>query len=238
MNQEQQPASRLKKLMPIAIPVVIFLVVFIWPLWSIFGTSVMHNIENPETTVHSRSDIDELPPQVNRLAAPTLNDNDLEYLASKVSVTELNLGDNRNFTDVGLKHVAKLKGLEHLSMDRTNVTDAGIKHLRKVPLVYINLWHTRIGDRSLGYVAEMGTMKQLQIKGCSAVTDKGVAKLSSLNQLWMVNLSGCNKITDKSVKTLSDMPSVNFIQVFDCPKVSDAAVNDFLSAQPNRTLHR
>ncbi|MEZ5992038.1 MAG: hypothetical protein R3E76_06775 [Planctomycetota bacterium] len=211
---------------------------FFVPFWSTFGPAIRYSIDNPETTVESRADIDALPDHVERLAAPTLDDSDLEYLAQRVSVTELDLGDNPNVSDDGMRHVATIKRLEHLSLIRTNVSDKGIRHLRKVPLTYIALWHTKIGDKSLGYIAEPGTMKQLQIKGCRNITDKGVAKLSRLEHLWMVNLCECTQITDKSVDTLSKMPSVNFIQVFDCPHVTDAAIDRFENAQPGRTVHR
>jgi hypothetical protein len=210
----------------------------IWPLWRIFGPAIEHSIENPVTTVESRDDIENLPSHVDRLSAPSLSDSDLEYLSSRVSVRELDLGDNPNITDEGLRHVARIQGIEHLSLIRTGISDKGIRHLRKLPLIYIALWHTQTGDEGLGYIAEMAPMKQLQLKDCQRVTDKGVLKLKKLNHLWMVNLSGCNRITDRSVEALSDMPSVNFIQVFDCPNVSDDAVDQFLGAQQGRTLHR
>jgi len=212
----------------------VFLIPFLW----IFGPAIQHSIEHPETTVESRSDIDRLPSHVERLAGPTLSDEDLEYLAQRVAVTELDLGDNSIVTDEGMRHVATIRGLNHLSLYRTNVTDAGIRHLRKTPLEYINLWETQIGDKSLGYIAEMGPMKQLQIKNCNGVTHAGVARLAPLEHLWMVNLSGCTRITDKSIRTLTEMPSVEFIQVFDCPKVTNAAIDEFLAAVPNREVHR
>lgn len=211
---------------------------FFVPFWSTFGPAIRHSIDNPETTVESRADIDGLPAHVDRLAAPTLNDSDLEYLAQRVSVTELDLGDNSNITDDGMRHVADIQRLEHLSLIRTEVTDKGMRHLRRLRLTYIALWHTQVGDMSLGYIAEMETMKQLQLKDCKNITDNGVAKLSKLEHLWMVNLGGCVQITDKSVNTLSKMPSVSFIQVFDCPKVTDAAISRFENAQPGRTVHR
>lgn len=212
----------------------VFLIPFLWT----FGPAIQHSIEHPETTVESRSDIDELPSHVERLAGPTLSDEDLEYLSQRTSVNELDLGDNSFVTDEGMRHVAKIKGLQKLYLNRTNITDAGIRQLRKTPLTYINLWETQIGDKSLGYIAEMGSMKQLQIKNCSRVTDAGVAKLAPLGDLWMVNLSGCSRITDKSIHTLTHMPSVSFIQVFGCPKITDTAIDDFLAAAADREVHR
>lgn len=231
-------ADRKRRIAVIAGTVLVALLLVGWPIWRIFGPAIKHSIENPETTVESRADIDALPSHVDRLAAPTLADDDLEYLASRVSVRELDLADNSNLTDDGLRHVAKLRGLERLSLIGTGVTDKGIRHLRKLPLTYIALSETGVGDDALAYVGEMSPMKQLQIRNCRRVTDKGVLKLKKLNQLWIVNLSGCNQITDRSVRALSDMPSVNFIQVFDCPNVSGAAVDEFLGAQSGRTVHR
>lgn len=226
---------RIGVIVAIAVGVVLLVV---WPFWQIFGPAIEHSIKNPETTVESRADIDTLPPQVDRLAAPALSDSDLEYLASRVSVRELDLADNPNVTDDGLRHVAKLKGLEDLSLIGTGVTDKGIRHLRKLPLTYLALSETGVGDEALGYVGELTQMEQLHLRNCRRVTDIGVSKLVKLKQLWMLNLSGCSKITDRSVRALSGMPSVNFIQVFDCPNVSDGTVDEFLSAQQGRTLHR
>lgn len=53
MNQEQRPVSRFRTILPVAVPVVVFLVVIVGLFWSIFGTSIMHNVDNPETTVKS-----------------------------------------------------------------------------------------------------------------------------------------------------------------------------------------
>jgi hypothetical protein len=204
----------------------------------IFGAAIRHEQENPTTYVMTSAEIDSLPDFVNRLNAPTLTDADLARLADRVAVNELDLGDNPNVTDDGMRHVARIAGLHHLSLYSTAVTDAGIRHLRGLPLTYINLWHTSIGDESLGYIAEMKPMKQVQIKDCQAVTDAGVAKLVALENLQIVNLGECRRITDESVRLLSGIPSVEFIQVFRCPNISQQAINEFLSVHPDRTVHR
>jgi hypothetical protein len=204
---------------------------------NLFGPAIRHEQENPLTRIMTAAEIDSLPAIVNRLEAPALTDADLARLAERVSVRSLNLGENPYITDDGMRHVAAIKGLESLYLGRTAVTDAGIRHLRGLSLTYINLWHTAIGDEALGYIAEMQTIQQLQIKDCPAVTDAGVARLAGLEHLWMVNLSYCSQITDDSIRTLSAMPKVEFIQILNCPNVSPRAISEFKDARPGRTIH-
>jgi len=206
--------------------------------WSVFGPAIQYSWEHPSVEVKDAKDIRELPPYVERVESTTLADGDLAELANRSSIKNLNLGHNPNITDAGLVHVARIKGLEELNLIETSVTDKGVRSLRKVPLTYLALWHTQISDTSLGYIAEMEPMKQLQLKGCLRITDTGVAKLGKLRNLWMLNLMGCSGITNKSLKALAACPRLSLLQINDCAGISDAGIAEFKKSRPDCQLIR
>jgi hypothetical protein len=48
-------------------------------------------------------------------------------------------------SDVGLKHLTRMKKLTHLFLFRTRVTNIGLKHLERLPtLVFLDLRQTKV----------------------------------------------------------------------------------------------
>jgi Leucine Rich repeat len=200
--------------------------------WSIFGPAIKYSWDHPSREVNNSKDIDDLPDHVERVASSTIGDADLALLANRVSVKMLDLSENPNFTDAGLAHIARIRGLEELTLIRTKVTDKGMKHLRNSQLTYLGLWHTGITDQSLFYIAGMHSLKQLHLKDCDRISDVGLAKLRKLENLWMLNLSECNGITDAGLIFLADCPRLGFLLIRNCPGVTAAGVEEFRRINP------
>ncbi len=230
------PAQRGLRLALLILIVGLLVLVPLVSAWDLFAPAIQHELEQPTTEVHSRAEIDKLPPHVDRIAAPELSDDDIAYLVEKVKCSDLDLSDNRHVTDAALRHASGIDGLTHLSLSRTAVTDEGIKHLRKTKLSYLAVWHTAVGDRGLGYISEIRTMKQLQCKDCQSITDAGVAKLVTLPDLWMLNLGQCRGVTDKSLSVLAEMPTLRFLQVYETG-VTDKGVESYQTQRPQNEIH-
>ncbi len=206
--------------------------------WSVFGPAIQYSWEHPKTEVRDSKDIANLPEYVERIESRTMSDADLEKLAARVSVKELDLNDNITVTDAGLAHISKIQRLEELFLDDTNITDKGVKFLRSTKLTQLNLWNTQVSDVSLNYISEIKSMTQLHLKGCSRVTDSGVAKLAKLQNLWMLNLTNCRGITNASLVALAKCPSLRYLQVFDCPNITANGVKDFQKQLPGCEVDR
>ncbi|MBK9974354.1 MAG: hypothetical protein IPP14_06240 [Planctomycetes bacterium] len=244
-QQHPDPATHHAKLGPaqwglrlglVALIVGLIVLVPLISAWDLFGPAIHHELDHPSTVVRSRAEIDSLPPYVDRIAAPELTDDDIAYLVAKTSCSELDLGDNTHVTDAAVKHASRMDGLTDLSLIGTAVTDEGIKHLRTTKLTYLAVWHTAVGDRGLGYISEIRTMKQLQCKDCQSITDSGVAKLVNLPDLRVLNLGQCRRVTDKSLAVLAEMPALQLIQVYETG-VTDKGIKRYQTQRPQSEVH-
>ena len=80
-------------------------------------------------------------------------------------------------TDTGLKELKELKGLQELNLSETKITDAGLKDLKELKgLQKLNLSHAKITDAGLKDLKELTNLKQLDLFG-TKVTWAGVKKL-------------------------------------------------------------
>lgn len=202
-----------------------------------FGPAIKEEQENQEIVIGSSADIDALPPKVGRLSAPTITDAGLARLAKKVSIRELDLNENKNITDDGLRHVADIRGLEELGVSHTGISDKGVEHLAKCSLTYFSAWYCNVGDRALKVLAGMPRMKQLQLKGCTGITDAGISHLTKLQHLWMLHISECPRVTDGSIPTLAGIPSLTFIQAFDSG-ITETGADEYQARRPDAMFHR
>lgn len=218
--------------------VLLALVLVFAMFWSVFGPAIQYSWEHPKTEVKDSKDIANLPEYVERIESKTMSDADLEKLAARVSVKELDLSYNANVTDAGVAHIAKIQQLELVYLSDTNVSDKGLKFLRAAKLTQLNLWNTQVSDAGLTYISEIKSMTQLHLKGCSRVTDSGVAKLAKLQNLWMLNLTNCRGITDASLVALAKCTSLRYLQVFGCPNITANGVNELQRQLPGCEVDR
>ncbi|MDO4569882.1 MAG: hypothetical protein Q4D38_05835 [Planctomycetia bacterium] len=60
-------------------------------------------------------------------------------------------------------------------------------------------------DEWLRIIAGMKQLENLQLIGCSEITNEGVAQLEALEQLQMLGLTGCDKVDDEGLRCLRGM---------------------------------
>ena len=99
----------------------------------------------------------------------------------------LDVGSTR-IDDSSVVHLAGLRELNSLSLDRNRVTDRCLSSLAKLPLVELGLDDTLITDTGLRQIGEIRSLKVLRLSGTS-VTDAGITSLSELPDLRWINLS-------------------------------------------------
>jgi hypothetical protein len=129
----------------------------------------------------------------------------LGWLAPLTQLRALRLartsGDPPNF-NTALRHVAKLKRLQALSLNGIAVNDAGLKHLAGLTeLQALDLADTEITDAGVKRLAALPNLIRLRLAG-TRVGDAGLAHLARCPELTHLDLSG-TQITDAGLKHIA-----------------------------------
>jgi hypothetical protein len=117
------------------------------------------------------------------LTGDLASDDSLVYLRGLDSLEELQLLDHQGLTDRGLARVAGLKSLEVLNIDPPKagwpaISDEGLRHLEALKrLERLIVGGAHLTDRGGGRLKVLPRLKELDIEGCSGVTDEGVRSL-------------------------------------------------------------
>ena len=99
---------------------------------------------------------------------------------------------NSNITDAGMVHLAKLKSLADVQLEKSKATDAGVEAFKGLNLKQINLnYCTSISDVSMDVLGEMKTLEGIQVD-YTKLTDKGMEKLAGLTKMKRLRIRGCD----------------------------------------------
>jgi internalin A len=137
--------------------------------------------------------------------------------------------DGPSFTDASLKALPHLDKIEVLTLANTAVTDEGCRELlRARSLVEIAIISDEITDDTLAVLAQLPSLRSLQIhhgpkigdeglehlRGCTglrelylmetAITDRGLLAIQNLPQVWSLILDG-TAVSDEGVAALAEM---------------------------------
>lgn len=86
--------------------------------------------------------------------------------------------------------IGSLKEITDRSLEETQITEEGIRYISKLlKLEWLNLYKTKINNRSLKEIAEKKSLKILLI-GSTNVTDEGMTHLVTMTQLEYLGLRG------------------------------------------------
>ena len=146
-----------------------------------------------------------------RLVKAQLSDDDLVYLKDLTFLRKLDVGQNDDITDAGLKHLSKLTNLEVLVIHDTGITDAGLAHLKGMKkLSSIWMGGTDFADEGLAYLKNMKHLTALQVPGTS-ITDAGFEQFKD-RKFREIDLSG-TRITDKSLSHIGRMTDLRTLRL-------------------------
>lgn len=122
-----------------------------------------------------------------RVKIKGIADSDLIDLARELQGVEmlrfLDLAENRNVTNDGLKHLRGLTQLTGMNLSSCSITSLGIEHLRALTrLEHLNLsFCNRLTDPALKTLEAMRSLTYVDLQGCLSITNGGLARIRRKN---------------------------------------------------------
>src|SRR5262249_33382989 len=133
----------------------------------------------------------------------------------------------------GLKHLAGLKQLQFLNLDRTRVTDAGLKHLAGLKLKSLRIPPSAMTD--LGLKNYLAAVEEAHPPSpfLYQVTDQGLKELARFKNLERLGLG--KNVTDAGLKELAGLKSLQILWLTHT-KVTDAGMKELAGLKNLQTL--
>ena len=120
------------------------------------------------------------------------------------TITALVLGNSKDLTDEGVRHLARLPALKHLDISGTAITDRGLRVLQDLPaLEVLSLAGTQVTDEGVAQLAHCHQLQEVNLSwtrtGDGAL--RALAGKRKLHHFW----SG-NGVTDAGIPLLHELP--------------------------------
>ncbi|MBT6460019.1 MAG: adenylate cyclase [Planctomycetaceae bacterium] len=147
-----------------------------------------------------------------RLRRTSISDEQLgRFITLKLRMIDLR---NTNITDDGLVHLAKIKSLVDIQLEKSKVTDIGIQRLAGLNLKSFNAnYCTSISNRSLAVLAAMPSMEQIQLD-YTKINDTGMAVLTTASRLTRLRIRGVD-ITGAGLAHISQLKNLSRLNLRD-----------------------
>jgi internalin A len=140
-------------------------------------------------------------------------------------------------TDVGLKHLQGLTGLQSLQLQNTQITDAGLRSLAELTnLGTLDLRNTAVTDAGLEHLKGLSKLQDLLLTN-TKVTDRGLEYLEAMTSLQCLDLGGFLgpvgdvEVTDAGLEHLKGLPNLFHLKLWGT-KVTADGVERFRQASP------
>jgi hypothetical protein len=112
--------------------------------------------------------------------------------------------DTDYMTDVSLSHIGEMRSLESLEVYTGRFTEEGIRFLAQIPdLKHLSLTNTRLTDAGLRNIAGIHSVEDLTIRA-ERLTDEDIACLEELGNLKRLCLFYNRSITDEAIAGLRE----------------------------------
>ncbi len=156
----------------------------------------------------------------------------LKMIATLKDLEHLSLsGFNSGIGDHDISPLAACKKLQSLSLMNTAVTDQSMQLLAELPLLRtLNLSGTKVTDAGLARLSKHQNLESLTVRG-PAITDRGVQHLTTVKTLKRLSLEN-TAITDESLKALSAL-NLTGLELREC-RITEAGMIH-LGSQKNLT---
>lgn len=114
--------------------------------------------------------------------------------------------EDTSITNVGVKHLSRLKSLKTLTLDRSRVDDGVADSIRNMKqLTWLSVGDCAVGDDTLAAVSECPDMWYVFFVN-TKVSDKGLAHLAKLKKPVNLYLAHCKSVTDAGIESLARLP--------------------------------
>lgn len=182
------------------------------------------------------------------------------YLIGLPNLTILDISGT-DISDDGMKEICKIQSLQRLYIQKTKITDSSyhllhnLINLKYVDIAeslsfrddfrnselmhhttFVTLRHRGLNDNHLRNLANIHTLRDIDLCGNSAITDQGLLYLKGLPHLVRLNLSQCPEITDRGLDFLKDMPVLENLILKGKPYVTDEGIKALCSNKALRKL--
>ena len=161
-----------------------------------------------------------------------VGDTGIELLSAHPSISNLALNLCRSVTNDGVKHLCKMRHLDHLELSSpVSLTGKCLTNLKGADhLVSLNLESMSVEPEDLKALASVKGLSSLDMSNCR-VKDPGVVELSKIANLNILNLTG-NDLTETGLMSLTKLKKLRALRLVDCPHVDDKALAKFKAAMP------
>jgi len=137
-------------------------------------------------------------------ASGQMTDDLLERFSRLDHLTSLDFDASRDLTDDGLRYLARLPRLRHLTLTGCGITDRGLQVLRRLPaLESVVLSWTPISDAGVVHLAECEQLMEVDLTG----TPSGDGALRALaGKRRLCDFRSGNEVTNAGVALLHELP--------------------------------
>mmetsp|Transcript_25162 Transcript_25162/g.44067 ORF Transcript_25162/g.44067 Transcript_25162/m.44067 type:complete len:467 (-) Transcript_25162:133-1533(-) len=166
-------------------------------------------------------------------STPVVNDSVLATISGEMnSLRSLVIATQMDLTGIGLLHIADMRRLECLELERgagESLTDNGLKVLCSLGrLRSLRITHCeKLTDRSLNYLQHLHRLETLKLS-CwddSIFTDEGARQLSKLQSLKQLTLVGWENLTDRGIYYLSKISTLERLNLRYAKQITDAGLD-------------
>jgi hypothetical protein len=171
-----------------------------------------------------------------QIATRPVSNDDCAKIATAQSLRVLLIDhpDSR-LTAEGLKHLARLPGLEHLRLRGPGVDDAALAEIAKLTaLRFLNVPRASFSDAGMAQLAGHAKLELLRF-GSPHVTDAGLQALREMPALTQLHLIGL-PLSDAALADLAKIEQLQSLYVDDIA-FSDAAWEALFAARPRLHVH-
>jgi len=155
----------------------------------------------------------------------------------RLGILAASLADEEDgLCDRALSHIAHLKGVLDLKLDRSDASDEGVAHARDLPnLQKISASQCAFGGKCFKEFAGHKHLRYLRLPSCP-IRDENTQYFSALPCLQHLNLCHTS-ISDEGVRGLADCKSLIELDLSDNPKITDRSIKTLLNLKTLRVLN-
>ena len=135
----------------------------------------------------------------------------LRFLSELPYLESLNLFYCKGLKEGSFQQLGRLKALRSLRLARTVCTDSRLSHFTRLhKLEWIDLRHNpALTDKSFRYLANLKSLRFIDVNGCRQMTGRGLSKLPRLEGLFMAKCG----LTDSSIAEIEKLDSLKGLDV-------------------------
>ena len=176
--------------------------------------------------------------EVLRLAGNTgVGDAALVAIAKFARLRVLDLSGCKAITDAGLKPLRDLEKIEELDLSGVHVSEKGTPHLARLrSLKRLRMNRTGIPDMSMQDIVALLDLEALEVADNSAYRfgEIGLLHVDGLRKLKHLDVSRNVMVTDDVLKSAAAIPGLEVLRAVDCKNVGDAGVAALAGAKALR----